>query len=1284
MLDLEGVGSITFNLAAIVISITCVFYILIMNNKLRLRGRLFVALCLIVAVDALTGIIGKLIGATDFSYTIKLYIIHTLQFIYFSTHFAIAPLFGLYIILACNVQFRFTKRARCIVSTPFVAMELMVLMIPFVNIVYSLDEDLFFHRGPGVYIAYIVSVFYIIFAIVALFLYWNALTNVKRVAIIYFAVLVCFGTALQMIVFQIRSELMAEAIGFMGLMMMLENDDDRIDVSTRAYNRTAFVMDTTTYFKYKRNFYLISIRLKNADVYRKISGYEEFEKLLETIVTFLNTLDPKNDVYRMGVDTFILLCPDTGKELADYYAYKIYERFTQEWVYKDSSIPLKALILEANAPDQFGSVEYLMLLSDSPIDMEADHVLSCNELDFLLRKADVEKAVKRGIEKETFRVYYNPIYIKGELTICAAESYLDLWDNELGVIKPEEFMPIAEQTGLIDKLSSYMIEQILYFIGGGIVDEMGVEFITINLSSVQMIRSDFAENFQGLLEKYGVAPSKIVFDVKESVASSDQKILSSVMKKLSALGIRFFMDEYGSGLFNMQSQFSSMFEGVEIEASLIKAAAKTPQNKIIIENRLRMIGQMGKKIIIVGVQDQESLDLVSNIKFDYIQGEYFSVPVSKNEFIAILKATEMARMEERRAKAANEAKSSFLANMSHEIRTPINAVLGMNEVILRECKDEKILEYAQNIEGAGRTLLSLINDILDFSKIEAGSMEINETEYDFSSVLNDVYNMISIKAQQKVLDLVFEIDGDIPDTMYGDEMRLRQIMVNILNNAIKYTQEGTVTLKATGTRNFDDTITLEVSVTDTGMGIKEDDLQNLFEKFKRLDVDKNKTVEGSGLGLAITSSLLELMGGSITVESEYGKGSTFTFFLPQKIVGDTKIGDFKSRITSSIKDRKKYKEKLTAPEAEILVVDDTPMNHVVIRELLKPTRIKIDSARSGMECLEKQRAKKYDMIFLDYRMPGMDGTETFNAIKADKESPNCEDTPIVVLTANAISGARDNFLKIGFDDYLSKPVESDRLEATLIKFLPKDKVILTTESIEEEAQTDEGFANEGKTETASASSIGSDTANVPTMEPWMQQLEGIDVAEGLKNCGSVDSYLNILKVYYESIETSRNNIETTYNDKNYKDYTSFVHSLKSTSRTIGAMQLSKLSAKLEEAGNNNDIETIDTYHNELLNLYSIIKYSLDMIPEIAGNEEQEEDDSKKEISKAQLLDAYNSILEVSNILDYDTLQFILSSVKEYKLPPRDAEAIADISDLSYKLKWDEIIDVVKERLSDQE
>ncbi len=1274
MINLQGIGSITFNMAAIVISVTCIFYTVIMKNRLRFRGRLFVALIVIVGIDALTGIVAELVLLTGMPHLAKLICVHIIQLVYFITHFAMAPTFALYIIQVCNVQYRFTKRSRILLSLPFIILELMVLITPFTGLVYKIDQAYMYQRGVGIAFGYSISGFYVLFACVALVLYWKVLSKVKRIAITYFAVLVIFGTVIQMLVFEIRSELMAEAIGFMGLMMMLENDDDRIDNSTKALNRNAFIKDTDAYFRYKRTFYSICIRILNADIYKKISGYEEFENVLRIITDYLSELGKYFDVYRLNADVFVLICPDIDKDKADEVAQIVLERFKQEWKHKDNTFLVKALILEAASPEQFASAEYLLLLADSAIDHETGRVLSEHDLDFILRKADVEKAVRRGIENSSFKVYYTPVYAKDDLMICAAEAYLQLKDHELGHIPQKEFLPIAEQTGMIEELGWLMIDEVLYFLGGGIVEEMGLEFISINLSSVQIIKSDFVEKIHERLEKYGVRPSQIVFDITEAAAATDQSILGSVMQSLSKDGVRFFMDEYGTGFFSMRSTASFIFEGVKIDASLFTNSSAIPQSKIILENRLRMMGQMGKKITLSNVNDQRCIDAISNIKIDYLQGDYFSQPVSKNEFIAILRATEMARMEERRAKAANEAKSNFLANMSHEIRTPINAVLGMNEVILRECKDESILEYAQNIESAGRTLLSLINDILDFSKIEAGSMEISNAEYDFSSVLNDVYNMIHVKAEQKVLKLKFNIDEELPDTLYGDEMRLRQIIVNVLNNAVKYTQKGEVTLDVTGEMKFGETIVLSIAVTDTGMGIKPEELENLFDKFKRLDIDKNRTIEGSGLGLAITHSLLELMGGSISVESEYGKGSTFTITLPQKVIGKTKIGDFRSRIAKNIHERKKYKEKFTAEDALILVVDDTPMNHVVIRELLKPIKIGIEAARSGQECLDKQKEKKYDIIFLDYRMPGMDGIETLHHMKEDKDSPNAS-TPVIVLTANAITGAKDNFMKEGFDDYLSKPIESDRLEATLLKFLPPEKVVASAPSEQE------GGDLEATTEVVKAESTDAETKEA---NAWMERLEEIDVSEGLKNCGTVDSYLSILKVYYESIDTSKNNIETAIAEENWKDYTSYVHSLKSTSRTIGATKLSKLAERLEKAGNENDLETIESHTTELLNMYMILKHSMDAITEIAGEAEEEDDSGKKEISIAQLKDAYNSILEVSQNLDYDTLSFILDSLKDYKLSQKDKEIVRSVGEMAYKLKWDEIIDLIKTRLSEQE
>ncbi|SFP92529.1 His Kinase A (phospho-acceptor) domain-containing protein [Butyrivibrio proteoclasticus] len=1259
MISAQNIGSITFNLAALVISITCVLYTLMMRTRIKFSNRLFMSLVLIVIIDSLTGILCEVIVYSGLSYGLKLFCFHVFQYLYFFTHFAIAPILALYIIISCGVSFRFTKKVRFLLALPFVLLELMVAVNPFTSLVYSVDENIVFHRGIGVYIAYFVSAFYVLFSIVAMVLYWNVFNRMKRFAIAYFFILVIAGTFIQMIVFSVRCELMCEAIGLLGLMIMFENDEDRIDISTWGYNRNAFLHDAGIYFKYNRHFHTICVRIQNGDVYRKIAGYEEFEKVLFMVVEFLSGIDTRYEVYRLSNDCFFLVCPDISEKEAGSVSKQVFDRFQREWLRQSSSFLLKACIIRACSPEQFGNIGYLLLLADSVFEKEPDRIYSQNDLDFILRRAKVEIAVKRGIEEGKFKVCYMPVYSKDGLIICGARAELEFTDDELGFIDKSEFLPIAEETGLIERLGWLNIEEVFYFLGGGITEEMDLEFIIINLSSVQVIRTDFVDNVKALIEKYGVNPRRVIFNLTESAVTSDENIMGNVIEELVSIGIRFGIENYGSGFFTNQSSASPLFEGVVMNATYMHAAYMNDQTRIILENRIKMVKEMGKDILISHVDDANLMEFASKMNVDYYQGMYFSQASSRNEFIAILRATELAKMEERRAKAANEAKSNFLANMSHEIRTPINAVLGMNEVILRECKDEKIIEYAQNIESAGRTLLSLINDILDFSKIESGSMEINEAEYDLSSVLNDVFNMVNLKAQQKALKLNFEIDEMIPDKLYGDEMRIRQVMVNILNNAIKYTEKGMVTLSLNGIEE-DNGILLVLKVKDTGIGIKPDEIDSLFDKFKRLDVDKNKTVEGSGLGLAITHSLIELMDGTIDVESEYGVGSTFIITMPQGIRSDSRIGDFKARIANTVKN-KEYHEKFVAPDAKILVVDDTPMNHVVIRELLKNTKIQIDSAGSGAECLEKQRFEKYDIIFMDYRMPQMDGIETFKTMKDDDVSKN-KDTPVIILTANAITGARENFLQEGFEDYLSKPIESEKLENLIMKFLPKDKVIASREESEDsESRPDENY------------------------DSFVGVFNEIDTKEGLRNCGNMESYLNILKVYYDSINFTRDNILGAYESGNIKDYTSYVHSLKSTSRAIGAIRLSNMAKMLEDAGNNEDIKTIDDFNPQLLNMYHLVEHELAEVKEIAASKEDNDSESDKEpISEVQLIDAYNTILEVCTALDYDTLTYILETVNKYSINGIDNDIIKKIGKLAYKLDWDGIKQIVEDRLNNRE
>ena len=392
---------------------------------------------------------------------------------------------------------------------------------------------------------------------------------------------------------------------------------------------------------------------------------------------------------------------------------------------------------------------------------------------------------------------------------------------------------------------------------------------------------------------------------------------------------------------------------------------------------------------------------------------------------------------------ANKAKDDFLANMSHEIRTPLNGILGMDEMILRDTHEASVKKYALDIKSAGNTLLSLINDILDMSKIRAGKFEIINIDYETASVINDVINMTENKAKQKGLEYNVNISEDISCGLYGDEIRIRQVMLNIINNAIKYTHSGSVSIDVAQRNIAADRAELVITVKDTGIGIKEEDMSRLFMDFERLDNEKNYDVEGTGLGLHITNRLVDLMDGHIGVTSKYGEGSIFTVTIPQKIVNDKPIGNFSHAVDDHFRNTETGKTTLYAPDARVLVVDDNDMNLEVMEGLLRDTRIKVDTADSGRGCIALAEQQHYDCILLDQMMPEMNGETTLNELKKRKLT---ETTPVIALTADAIVGAKENYLSMGFSDYISKPVKYEKLENTLRKHLPAAKLLTPTEA----------------------------------------------------------------------------------------------------------------------------------------------------------------------------------------------------------------------------------------------
>ena len=400
------------------------------------------------------------------------------------------------------------------------------------------------------------------------------------------------------------------------------------------------------------------------------------------------------------------------------------------------------------------------------------------------------------------------------------------------------------------------------------------------------------------------------------------------------------------------------------------------------------------------------------------------------------------------ARAATKSKSDFLASMSHEIRTPINSVLGMNEMILRETEEENTRKYAEDIQHAGNMLLSLVNNILDFSKIESGKMEIIPVKYDMGILISDIKIIIANRAMQKGLKFSVKVAPDMPRVLYGDEIRIKQIITNILTNAVKYTETGSVNFNVDFDKADERSVLLKVSISDTGRGMKEDDLNKLFSPFERIEELRNRHIEGTGLGMSIVQQLLALMGTRLNVKSVYGKGSTFEFVIRQEVVDWTHVGDMGS-IVSVSRTKKVDTEQFTAPLAKILVVDDIKMNLNVIVGLLKRTKIQVDTALSGAEAIDMARKKEYDIVFIDHMMPEMDGIETLEKMQKDRFAL-CREKPMIALTANAISGAREFYLKKGFVGYLSKPVDPKLLEKIIIEFLPEELIATGAKRIEED------------------------------------------------------------------------------------------------------------------------------------------------------------------------------------------------------------------------------------------
>ena len=595
---------------------------------------------------------------------------------------------------------------------------------------------------------------------------------------------------------------------------------------------------------------------------------------------------------------------------------------------------------------------------------------------------------------------------------------------------------------------------------------------------------------------------------------------------------------------------------------------------------------------------------------------------------------------------ANRAKTNFVSNMSHEIRTPMNSIVGITEILLRSRHSPKEQEYLLNIQSSGRVLLTIINDVLDCSKMEAGKMQLFDEPYDTCSLFHDLRISMENRIGHSGLELIYDIDQDIPCKLKGDMGRIRQVIINLVNNAIKYTEKGSVRFSVHVRQKNTDKVMLYYEVADTGIGIRKEDHKILFDAFQRVEMDRNRYVEGTGLGLTISQNLVNMMGGVIEVESEYGKGSRFFFTIEQTIIDPTPVSAVNYNGQKDNVTEKEAECLFIAPEAHILLVDDNELNLVVAKELLKPLRMQIDTAENGLQAVKMVRGSQYDLVLMDHMMPVMDGIEAAKAIRALPED-KYQKLPIIALTANAMVDARKEFLNAGMNGFVAKPIDFARICNQLKLWLPKD---LVRDVPKEEAKK-----------------LLADDLSDSEIQPKNPQTE-FSFEEGVKRCGSKAALMKTIRIFYRTIDSKANKIEQCLKEGLISDYVIEVHALKSSALLIGAVPLSEAAKELESYGKQGKTEALEEKTPDVLAMYRDFK---NILKPYADKEEA----AKQEASDGEWIQALQQIHQCIEQFDLDGVDRIMEKLEEYQIPECIRESMDQLRVYVADVSMEEIMEL---------